>query len=128
MRTGACQQPAGDDRPNTVDLDQLAAGRGDRLGDLSGENLQPLVCLANLCDQVTGELLAGRLDRPSWPDAGQQPRGDRGGQAFWSATRQQIPKHCMQLIDQPGPLRRDVRAPLIEQGKHRGDVLGYAPG
>ena len=36
----------------------------------------------------------------------------------------QIPKHCMQLIDQPGPLRRDVRAPLIQQGKHRGDVLG----
>ena len=46
--TGACQQPAGDHRPNTVDLDQLAAGRVDRLGDLSGENLQPLVCLANL--------------------------------------------------------------------------------
>ena len=31
----------------------------------------------------------------------------------------------MQLIDHPGPLRREVRAPLIEQGKHRGDVLGY---
>jgi hypothetical protein len=47
-----------------------------------------LVCLANFYDQVTGELLAGRLDRPSWPDAGKQPRGERGGQAFWSATRQ----------------------------------------
>jgi hypothetical protein len=23
-----------------------------------------------------------------------------------SATRQQIPKHCVQLIDQPGPLPR----------------------
>jgi hypothetical protein len=41
-------QSAGDDRPDTVDLDQVAAGRGDRLGYLSGENLQPLVCLADL--------------------------------------------------------------------------------
>jgi hypothetical protein len=40
---------------------------------------QPLVCLANLDDQVTGKLLAGRLDRPGWPNAGKQPGGDRGG-------------------------------------------------
>jgi hypothetical protein len=46
--TGAGQQPTGDDRPNTVDLDQVAAGGGDRLSYLSGENLQPLVGLANL--------------------------------------------------------------------------------
>jgi hypothetical protein len=36
---GAGQQPTGDDRPDTVDLDEVAAGGGDRLGYLSGEHL-----------------------------------------------------------------------------------------
>jgi hypothetical protein len=42
------RQPAEDDRPDTVDLDQVAAGCGDGFGYLSGEDLQTLVCVANL--------------------------------------------------------------------------------
>ena len=44
---GVSQQPGGDDRPDAVDLKQVAAGGGDGVGDLSGERLEPLVGVDN---------------------------------------------------------------------------------
>lgn len=35
--SGACQHPGGDAQPDSIDRDQVAAIRADRLGDLSGD-------------------------------------------------------------------------------------------
>jgi hypothetical protein len=47
-------------------------GLGDHLTDLHGQRLQALVSVADLGDEVAAELLAGSLDRPGGPHAGQQ--------------------------------------------------------
>jgi signal transduction histidine kinase len=98
----------------------VAAGRGDGFGYLGGEGLLPLVCVANLDDQVTGELLAGRLDRPNRPDTSQQPRGQRRGQLLqvarlpsdqWAAT-EPVP-----LDDVLAETERRWHGPLAKQGR-----------
>ena len=93
--SGACQQPAGDDRPDIGDLAHAAAGRGDGVGELSGEGLQPLVCITNLRDKVTGKLLANSLHWACRVDAGQQPRRDCPGQVGRGATGQKLWEQSM---------------------------------
>ena len=87
--------------------------------------LQPLVGVTDLGDQVAGQLLAGRLDRPGRPHAGEQPGRGSGGQIGRRAARHEIPQQRVQLVDQPGPLGDHVVAPLIEQRQHRGEILGH---
>lgn len=53
----------GDHWADTVDAGQSATGLGDRIGDLLGQCLESLIGLADLGDQVPGELLADRFDR-----------------------------------------------------------------
>ena len=69
---GAADQSTGDHWADTVDIGEPTAGLGDHLTDLHGQRLQALVSVADLGDEVAAELLAGSLDRPGGPHAGQQ--------------------------------------------------------
>ena len=78
---GAAEQSGGDDRADAVDLGQPAAVLGERLRHLGGQLGEPGVDLAHLGDQVAGELLARRFDRPgrSHRRRGPGPRRWRSG-------------------------------------------------
>jgi hypothetical protein len=91
---------------------KVPTGRGDGLTYLSGETLQPLVCVTNICHQVTGELFAGRLDGTRRLDASYSPEPIVAVRCR-GAPLATIPEQCMQLIDWPGPLDSEVGALLI---------------
>ena len=123
--TDSPEQPASDDRSDAVDLTQSAAGDRNRLPNLPTDQLEPLVGGSDLGDQVTGQLLAGRLDGHR-PVARRSAAATQRGTSDRSApTGDQVSQQGMELIDQPGPLGDHIAATLVEQRQHRGQVLGH---
>jgi hypothetical protein len=120
---GAAEQPGRDDRADAVDLGEPAAVLGERLRHLGGQLGEAGVDLAHLGDQVPGDLLAGGLDGSDGSHRGEDPGGAGGDQVSVGATRDEIAQQRVQLVDQPGPVRGQVGAPLVEQRQHRGQVL-----
>jgi hypothetical protein len=118
------EQPSGHHRPDAIDLQKPTSDVGDRVGDLAGEGLQPPVGVPDLGDELAGELLAHRLDRARGANGVQQSGRDRRGQVGGRPAGHQVAQQRMQLVDQPGALRDQVVATLIEQRQQRRHFLG----
>ena len=116
---GAAEQSGGHDRADPVDVGQPAAVLGDDLGHLGRQLGQPGVEIPDLGDQVAPDLLTDRFGRPDWPHRGQRPGGPVGGQVGVGAAGDQLAQQRVQLVDQPGAMRGQVGAPLIQQREHR---------
>ena len=118
---GAAEQPAGDDRPDPVDLGQSAAGARRRLRRSAAVRVLSRWSAARISATRSR---ASCLRAVSTGPAGRTPVSSRdavvGGQVGRCATGDQIPEQGMELVDQPGSLRDDVAAALVEQRQHRG--------
>jgi hypothetical protein len=114
----AAQEPAGDRQADARDLGEAATGLGDDHSDLLGDGPNKVVGVADLGDDVAGELLAGDLAGPDRPNAGQQPRGGCSGHVRVGTAWQQVAQQRVQLADQTRPMCDEVVAALIEQPEH----------
>jgi hypothetical protein len=80
--------------------------------------------LAELADQVAGELLAGAFHRPRGPFRAQDRRGSGRREIGPGAARHQIPQQRAELVDHAGPLSSQFGSPFLQQGEHCRGALG----
>ena len=76
---GPPEQPPGDDGTDAGDIPQSGAVRVEGVRDLGGECLQPLIGVADLGDQVAGQVFARSFDGTCRTHAGEQSRRVNGG-------------------------------------------------
>jgi hypothetical protein len=114
----------GDDRADPEQPGQARPGRshGDRelLAGLPDPGIDP----AQVLQEPRGELPAGRLHRPFWPDRPQDPGGASCGDRLGDTAGDQLAQHRMQPADHLGPAAAQVTVPFGPDLQHRRVIIG----
>jgi hypothetical protein len=112
------EKPGRQHRPHAEQLDQGGVGLGDGGLDARLHDGDLLLQVADVCDQVSSQLVTDDRRCTSGRDRGQQGGGALGGEVASGAAWDQVDQQPVEPVDGLGASGDQVLAPLAKQVQH----------